>query len=161
MKTFEIRASLDMQFGHGVVKAGTLIGTLIMHEPVEPTSLLSMTQFHQATISEVESLEIKSVESIEIEQPNDTTLAGPDSDENDDDLTDVFVDTVESNEVSDLAEFFDESIIESLVANEIKTKEQLLAYVDSGANLVDLDKIGATRAKRIMAAVALMRPAQQ
>lgn len=160
MKTFEIRASLDMQFGHGVVKAGTLIGSLVMHEPVEPTSLLSMTQFHQATISEVNSPE-PVVESLEPDQAESTTLAG-DSDEIDDDSTDVFVDPSEETITpSDLADFLDESLIEALAANEITTKAKLLEFIDSGEDMTHLSKIGPTRAKKILAAVTALRETQQ
>lgn len=162
MKCFEIRTTGDSQFSHGVVKAGTLVGTLFMNEPIDPISLLSMVQFSQARIDEVSQTEHIIVEEVDL---NDAEAPDPhgEQDQSDQDDSGYSGESEESEEtsgvsVSDLAEFLDESLVESLAANDITTKEKLIAFVDSGANLVDLEKIGPTRAKKILAAIATVRP---
>lgn len=164
MKCFEIRTTVDSQFSHGVVKAGTLVGTLFMDEPIDPISLLSMVQFSQARIEEVPHGEKSVDESVDSdEQASEQTLDGSseaiDDTQSDDESSDP-EESESAESTSDLAEFLDESLVELLAANKITTKEELFAFVDSGANLVDLEKIGPTRAKKIIAAIATVRPQQ-
>lgn len=164
MKRFEIRLTGDSQFSHGVVKAGTLVGTLVMSEPIEPTSLLSMIQFSQACIEEKTESNFDHV--VLTEETIDTTLDGLDSEKSSEELIDSDesdTEVFEENQsvVGDLADFLDESLIESLAANEIFTKEKLFEVIASGKDLTELEKIGPTRAKRILAAVAAMQETQQ
>jgi hypothetical protein len=149
MKTFGIRLTGDAQFSHGVVPAGSLVAKISMKEPIEPTSLLSMIQFGQASMSAIfdqdEDVE-PVVESEEQPAPEDTTLDGQDVEE-----------VEEPKKESDLVEFLDESLVESLAANNITSKDELFAFIASGKELVDLEKIGPTRAKKILAAIAAMQ----
>jgi hypothetical protein len=160
MKKFEIRLTGDSQFSHGVIAAGSLVATISMHEPIEPTSLLSMIQFGQASMSAIFDKEefqpesdLESFESVE-EQP-DTTLDGIDSEDN--------VEDPDQSEpvVGDLVDLLDESLVDSLAANKITTKQELFAFLKTGKDLVDLEKIGPTRAKKILAAIASMQEDQQ
>jgi hypothetical protein len=152
MKKFEVRLTSDSQFSHGIVFAGSLVATISMSEPIEPTSLLSMIQFSQASIVAVEQEELEP----ELE-PESESSANEDQSEEDLGENEVVEDP---KVVSDLADFLDESLIESLAANKITTKDGLFGFISSGKNLVDLEKIGPTRAKRILAAIVAMQETQ-
>jgi hypothetical protein len=147
MKKFEIRLTGDSQFSHGVIAAGSLVATISMREPIEPTSLLSMIQFGQASMSAAFDQD----EPID-QEPIDEVLDSIESETNLEGLTEELTQEPEPI-ASDLAEILDETLVEALRSNRIESKAQLLEFLASGKDLVDLDKIGATRAKRILAAV--------
>lgn len=153
MKRFEIKLTGDSQFSHGVVKAGSLVGVLVMREPIEPTSILSMIQFSQAMIEEKEEStdESSSDESEQVENVIDTTLDEVTEDEQEPEVVSV----------SDLTEFLDESLVEALAVNGIKSKSELLEFIASGKDLIDLEKIGLTRAKKILVAVSAIQETQK
>lgn len=146
MKRNEVRLICDCQFSHGVVTAGTLVGIVMMRdEKIDPISLLSMIQFGQASIVAKESeddeeLVVDVVESVEVAVEESEPIE-----------EDSFDEVPELP--SDLVGILDESLIESLKLNGIETKAQLLEFLASGKELVDLEKIGSSRAKRILAAV--------
>ncbi len=153
MKRHEVRLTCDCQFSHGVVAAGTLVGVIMMRdEKIDPISLLGMIQFNQASIVETELKDIYepdetvSEESSAFVEESEGTVETVESE-------DSFDDDQEDAPESDLAGILDESLIELLKLNGIETKAQLLEFLASGKDLVDLDKIGTTRAKRILAAV--------
>jgi hypothetical protein len=154
MKRFKVRLTCDSQFSHGVVKAGTLVGIVTMVEPIEPTSLLSMIQFGQAAMEQTDSDESEVIESEPSNDVERDSSPVPETDHLSEEDDSEFDDETEQTDApSDLTGILDESLIESLKLNGIETKAQLLEFLASGKDLVDLDKIGTTRAKRILAAV--------
>jgi hypothetical protein len=158
MKRFKVRLTSDSQFSHGVVKAGTLVGIVTMVEPIEPTSLLSMIQFSQAAMEQTDSDESEVIESASQETITSESESIGDEPVDSDSEDSEFDDEPEQTDApSDLVGILDESLIESLKVNGIETKAQLLEFLASGKDLVDLEKIGTTRAKRILAAVEGLR----
>lgn len=146
MKRNEVRLTCDCQFSHGVVKAGTLVGLVMMRdEKIDPISLLSMIQFGQASIVAKES---EDEEELVVDAVENTEVAVEEPEPVEEDLFDKAPELP-----SDLVGILDESLIESLKLNGIETKAQLLEFLASGKELVDLEKIGSSRAKRILAAV--------
>ncbi len=152
MKRHEVRLTCDCQFSHGVVKAGTLVGVIMMRdEKIEPISLLSMIQFGQASIVATEFEDNDETSQLVAEESSAVVQESLDSvDDEDPEFDD---ESEQTDTPSDLAGILDESLIESLKLNGIETKAQLLEFLASGKDLVDLEKIGTTRAKRILAAV--------
>lgn len=136
----------DTQFGQELLVAGTTIGALrIESDSVDVSQLLSMIQYGQVS---TESIEVEDAELID----EDVVIAPEIVAES---IVETVVELLESKPESDLALLgLDEVLIESLAANNITTKAELFRFVDSGNNLVDLEKIGPTRAKKILAAIA-------
>ena len=159
MKRNEVRLTCDCQFSHGIVKAGTLVGVIMMQEPIDPISLLSMIQFSQASIVAVDSEESIKSESVDQELvdevldaiESETNLEGLIEDQEQESIEEVEKPTIES----DLDELFDdESLIEALKLNDLHTKQSLLDFVAAEKDFNDLKKIGPTRAKKILAGLA-------
>lgn len=136
----------DTQFGQELLVAGTTIGALHMEsDSVDVSQLLSMVQYGQVS---TESIEVEDAELID----EDVVIAPGVVAES---IVETVVELLESKPESDLALLgLDEVLIESLAANNITTKAELFKFIDSGNNLVDLEKIGPTRAKKILAAIA-------
>lgn len=136
----------DTQFGQELLVAGTTIGALHMEsDSVDVSQLLSMVQYGQVS---TESIEVEDAELID----EDVVIAPRVVAES---IVETVVELLESKPESDLALLgLDEVLIESLAANNITTKAELFKFIDSGNNLVDLEKIGPTRAKKILAAIA-------
>lgn len=159
MKRNEVRLTCDCQFSHGIVKAGTLVGVITMHESIDPISLLSMVQFGQASIVEVGS-EVKSDPDPAFEEMVNEVFDTIESETNLEGLTnELEQDQIEEAEKSaiesDLDELFDdESLIEALKLNDLRTKQSLLDFVAAEKDFNDLKKIGPTRAKKILAGLA-------
>ncbi len=158
MKRHEVRLTCDCQFGHGIVKAGTLVGVMTMHEPIEPTSLLSMIQFSQASIVEV-GPEVSVDPNADAEESLNNFLQEVDETESETNLEGLIKDSVEDLEniavASDLDELFDdEALVEALKLNDLNTKQDLIDFVAAEKDFNDLKKIGPTRAKKILAGLA-------
>ena len=146
----------DMQFGQELLVAGTTIGALHMESNcVDLSQLISMVQYSQVA---VESIEVEEAESIHDEpeadaNADDTGEFESESDQEQLQSSKAVPETIKpENDLASLG--LDEVLIESLVANAITTKAELFSFVESGKNLVDLEKIGPTRAKKILAAIA-------
>ena len=155
MKRHEVRLTCDCQFSHGVITAGTLVGVMIMHEPIEPTSLLSMIQFSQASIVEV-GQEVSVDPDPAFEEMVNDVFDSIESETNLEGLIKYPVEDLESIAVaSDLDELFDdEALVEALKLNDLNTKQDLLDFVAAEKDFNDLKKIGPTRAKKILAGLA-------
>ena len=142
----------DTNFGSIPIKAGTVLGSLQTDFVcVDPVQLLSMVNYQQVTVEVVDFTESANGEEpavlveaseVEIEQvvEQEQSEGGDQS---------------ESQVVCDLSSVpgLDDSLIEALTANGIDTTEKLLEFVSSGKDLTDLDKIGPTRAKKILSAL--------
>ena len=159
MKRHEVRLACDCQFSHGVVRAGTLVGVITMSEPIEPTSLLSMIQFGQASIVAV-GPEVTIDPDPAYEEMVNEVFDAIESGTNLEGLTgEIGQDQAEQAEKpaieSDLDDLFDdESLIEALKLNDLHTKQSLLDFVAAEKDFNDLKKIGPTRAKKILAGLA-------
>jgi phosphate uptake regulator len=58
---------------------------------------------------------------------------------------------VEANELSSI---LDEAVVDALAGNGITTKDQLKEFIATGKELTELNKIGQSRANKILAALA-------
>jgi hypothetical protein len=158
LKLHTFKLLRDMHFEQTLLTAGTVVGVLQSETNVDVSQLLSLVQYNHVSIetTEVDKPELESIHDdsgSHVPTPNEDDTSEFDSEHVSDDLQDESELTPKPE--SDLASLgLDEVCIESLAANQITTKEQLKEFVDSGKNLVDLEKIGPTRAKKILAAMA-------
>ena len=154
-----------MQFEQTELPAGTELAVIsIEQDAVRLSQLLSLIQYGHV---EVDVLEIE-VDEDELPTPSladvvshdgesgsgDGSNSGDHSGDEDGDGDNTDGDQSggeESQELGSLARAgFDESLIDALAANEITELDQLIAFVDAGKDLVDLDRIGKVRAEKIL-----------
>jgi hypothetical protein len=158
MQIHTIRLSQETAFGQNTVEGGAIIATIsVEHDFIDLFQLLAMVQYRQATIETTE---------IDDESPASHGDQKLDTDESEDDLHAEESNEPEETETvapmavsvsTDLDSLeslgLDEGLVEAIKANKILTVTALREFIDNGNDLVDLDKIGTVRAKKILAAL--------
>jgi hypothetical protein len=158
MQIHTIRLSQETAFGQNTVEGGAIIATIsVEHDFIDLSQLLAMVQYRQATI-----------ETTEIDDESPALHGDPklDADESEDDSHAEESNEPEETETvapmavsvsTDLDSLeslgLDEGLVEAIKANKISTVTGLREFIDNGNDLVDLDKIGTVRAKKILAAL--------
>jgi len=169
-KFYKFKLKQDTHFGQEKVEAGTVLAVLRVDvEAADPIQLLSMVNYRQV---EVESVEVESKEP-DVDPTDDEPESSEDVDTQVDGDVDVDTEQPEGGDLDldgnddadsesessdsvsvDLASIgLEESVIESLHANQINNVQELAAYINSGKDLLDLDKIGASRKAKILTAM--------
>jgi hypothetical protein len=178
MKIHTVRVNQDTHFGQTKLDGGAIIATISMeHDACDLGQVLSMIQYRQASVETTtvddETLEFSDVDSEADEDATELFDDGEDEDQAEDDIESPD-DVQNASELSpsddelppaepisssepdpDSLESLglDESLTEAIKANKILTKSALREYIDNGNDLLDLEKIGGVRAKKILAAL--------
>lgn len=156
-KVYTYTLTQDMQFGQLHVAGGTVLGSLVVDvDGVDPSQLLSLSQYRQAEVSVLDEDDLDRSKNSETEvvdtlpEGKPEPQSGPVSEETQDESDE----TESQPQGSDLGSLnIDEKLIEALLLNDIKTVEELRKFVDDGGELEKLQKIGAVRAHKILAAI--------
>src|SRR5574343_81112 len=159
-KIHVIKLKYPVQFGQ--VNVGTeqpIALVTISHPDISLGSVLSALQYNHAEVAEVldydEEDQDPEVPEEAAPQPSQEESESGENDPNLEGNSGSEGQTDQGGQLpqvtSDLAAAgFDEGLIEALAANEIMNLEQLRNVVASGKELIDLDKIGVVRAKKIL-----------
>jgi hypothetical protein len=178
MKIHTVRVNQDTHFGQTKLEGGAVIATISMeHDACDLGQVLSMIQYGRAgvetTTVDDETLQDSDADSEADEDATETFDDAEDEDQADDDsIGDVNQNASDLSPSGD-AELqpsepgspsepdpdsleslgLDEGLVEAIKANNILTQSALREFIDNGNDLVDLDKIGVVRAKKILAAL--------
>lgn len=170
MKLHQIRLSQDTSFGQHTLEGGTVIATISIDHPfVDLSQVLSMVQYRQALIETTEVDDDASVDLVAApseaseddggewgEDHDKQELGDSDEDAGAGATSDVPPASPASADPERLESLgLDEGLVEAIKANGIATVSALKEFIDAGNDLVDLDKIGTVRAKKIIAALEL------
>lgn len=168
MQIHTVRLSQETAFGQNKVEGGAIVATIsIEHSFIDLSQLLSMVQYRQATIETteidddpvddlVDESAISEPSEVDDEESDDEAGAdensgGSGAGAGQESASDVPPLNHDPDSIESLG--LDESLTEAIKANKILTVAALREFIDQGNDLVDLDKIGTVRAKKIIAAL--------
>lgn len=159
--TYTLVESIDLGRFH--FEGGTVLGVFeTEHEGVEPDQLMHMAKYRQVAVdvSEVDSDlmilrdDASQEDYLVTDEPGDDDS---DSDSEGDETTNLDGQTSDqqSSDQPDADQLagsdLEESVVLALADNGITTRAQLLAFIETGKDLISLKKIGTDRVKKIKA----------